>query len=79
VNFQLEPVPTPAVGGLVGRVTDAETAEPIRKAVVTAWPIVVTALEDASIVPPSPQPGPAPHPYRTVTDDHVVVMDEAGP
>ncbi len=69
MNFQLEPVPTPAVGGLVGRVTDAETAEPIRKAVVTAWPIVVTALEDASIVPPSPQPGPAPHPYRTVTDD----------
>lgn len=69
VNFQLEPAPAPAVGGLVGSVTDAVTEEPIRRAVVTAWPMIVTALEDASIVPPSPRPGPVPRPYRTVTDD----------
>jgi hypothetical protein len=65
VNFQLEPVPSPAVGGLVGMVTDAATAEPIRRAVVTAWPMIVNALDDASIV----SSGFAVHPYRTVTDD----------
>ncbi len=65
VNFQLEPVPTPAVGGLVGMVTDAETAEPIRRAVVTTWPMIVTALDDASVGSSEF----AVHPYRTVTDD----------
>ena len=70
VNFILDPYQPPAVGSLVGYVTDTETADPIRRAVVTAWPVGVVPLdatpEDSTLCEPD---CPHPRPYRTVTDD----------
>jgi hypothetical protein len=64
VDFFLRPMPELEYGSLVGSVTDTRTGEPVPRAVVTAWPMIITPA--AVVEPVYPHPGPV----RTLTNDN---------